>query len=324
MCWVFCCTLLGSSSSAAQEPAPLMRLSWVREEAAKSCPDVRSVERTVRERLGRDPFADSAELAAEVWLSRDGAGFVARIQLRGQNGELQGERSLRSDGSCDTLADAVALALALSIDPDAALAPRPAPPQAAPAEARAQQLARPNQTKPRETAAPAPRLPAGSLSASMLGAHGLLPGIALAARLEGELALGPRFRLFATGAFFPEQSTAGGDFAFGLSTGGLGGCLDFAFGRISVAPCAAIVAGQLHSVVRNGEPTRPGAHLWTAASALARLRVTLLPALFLELSAGAFVPFRAEEFRVMGRSQTVFRQTAVAPVLGLGMGTTFR
>jgi hypothetical protein len=325
-CWALAVVLASTARADGPVQVPRLRVSWVREEAARSCPDVRGVERAVRERLGRDPFADTAELAAEVLLDHDETGFVARIQLRTSQGELQGERILRSDQSCTTLADAVALALALYIDPDAALAPRASPqPPAAPAASHAERLTSPRQAPAPAPAAPAgPRGPRGSLSGAAALAHGLLPGIAVGARLEGELALGAGFRLLASGVFFPEQSTGGGDFAFGLGAGGLGGCYEVHVGRVALAPCAALVAGELHSVVRNLEPTRPGGHLWLAASLLARLRVGLVSSVFAELGAGAWLPFTPERFRVMGRSQTVFSQSAAAPALALGIGTTFR
>jgi len=110
-------------------PAPTARLVVERAADTDRCarpfaePSLRSL---VAARLGgRDPFVVAAAREARVRFSRSAARFVATIVLTEPDGR-QGERRL-SDSDCDQLVRAVALALALAVDPLALDAPAKPP-----------------------------------------------------------------------------------------------------------------------------------------------------------------------------------------------------
>jgi hypothetical protein len=327
------------ADGAGPQAEPL-RLSWVREETAGSCPDARAVAGRVRDRLGRDPFADSAEIAAEVVVAEQGGTFVARIRIRADGGALRGERIITSEGSCETLTAAVALALALYVDPEAALRPRnsgraetaAAIPRVTPqAETRAGAAAPPptSITPPSvdaaEHAAREPLARGTSLSAGWLVGADLVPGVAPAARIAAEHQPMPRVHVLLGGAFFPEQRTSDGRFGFGLAAGGAGVCVDaLATAFLEVGPCLSVLAGEIHAVVYTLDPTRPGGRFWMGTEALGRVRLRVLPPLFLDIGAGAWVPFVRHRFDVTGQPEKVFQEPALAPVVDLEIGATFR
>lgn len=97
-------------------------LSVQRSEAASSCPDQVRLRRAIAERLGRDPFSDSAPLgdarSLSVQFSRDGGRHLATVSLVEAQGRATGTRELSSTASdCTELAGAVVLAATIAIDP---------------------------------------------------------------------------------------------------------------------------------------------------------------------------------------------------------------
>ena len=302
-----------------------IRLSWVREEGAADCPDARVIEQRAKAWLGRDPFSPAAETAAEITVARRADGFVARIRVRGKDGVVVGERVLTSEEPrCETLASAVAFALALQVDPEAALRPKrlakvEPPPRAAPAapappERTAKPVEPPRRTSPREA----------SLSVGAVAVAGLVPGLAGGARLAAGLAWTPRWRVVLSTLLVPEQRTADRSVGFGLSALGAGACLDLLDGSVAqLAPCAELHGGEVHALVYALEPAPPGTRFWSAASAAARLKFRVFKPLSVELGAGLVLPFTRPRFQVEGRSDTVFRQSIVAPTADVSLGLTF-
>ncbi len=121
MSWLIAVAL--SSSLAAD---PTFRLVYARE--ALACPEQAALERSVAERLGRDPFSPSAERTVSVRMSRDGASLVAQIRVLEPNGAAAGQRQIVSSSEdCAELAAATALAVAIAIDPLVITRPAPDP-----------------------------------------------------------------------------------------------------------------------------------------------------------------------------------------------------
>lgn len=151
-------------------------------------------------RLGRDPFVPEATTAVRVRFEARGAQVVARVEVA-ERSSAPGVRSLEQPkGACDSLADAVAAAVATAIDPmgprPAPIAPTPAPAPLAPApSAPKEPPAAPVASAPAPAPAPSPageplRL---ALTAHGLGSIGVVPGPALGA-LVG---VGGRYGAFA-------------------------------------------------------------------------------------------------------------------------------
>lgn len=153
-----------------------------------SFPDEASFRARVTTRLGRDPFVPQAATAVRVQFEARGARVVARVEVA-EGSNVPGVRSLEQPkGACDSLADAVAAAVATAIDPmgprPVSPAPPPTPPPAA-APPPKEPPAAPSVAAPASPPAPAParsgpplRL---ALTAHGLGSVGVVPGPALGA-----------------------------------------------------------------------------------------------------------------------------------------------
>lgn len=128
-------------------PPPTARLEVEHAPGVPLCTDAEVLESRVAVRLkGRTPFSAEAERLARVVLSRSGRTHVAEITVTEPDGR-RGVRQLE-DRSCDELVEAVALALAIAIDPRRAYGLEPAAPH------------------PRRTAEPALRRPRAGVAES--------------------------------------------------------------------------------------------------------------------------------------------------------------
>lgn len=122
----------GPSGTAAQgEPFSLW---W---SAPEGCPDARSVESEILRLAGHAP---ASPLAVHATVTHDAERYRLEIMTRSEGGE--GSRTIEA-ASCDTIAEAAALIVALAIDPEAAAraaassAPRAPGPATAPESTRA-------------------------------------------------------------------------------------------------------------------------------------------------------------------------------------------
>jgi hypothetical protein len=89
-------------------PAPAVAEPGFVWQAPASCPDVDEVQLRVERRLGKD--VDGMLHGIEIEIERDGAGYVATVDLRGVT-VANDIRTLRSS-RCDELADAIAVIIA--------------------------------------------------------------------------------------------------------------------------------------------------------------------------------------------------------------------
>ena len=311
----FAVALSAHAVDAAAPPARQIRLSWVRDDGAASCPDARVIEARTRAWLGRDPFADDAPSAVEVTVGRQGEALVARIRIRADDGSPSGQRQITSE-DCDTLASAVALALAIHVDPDVIVGGTPPVPRSPP---------RPPEPPRSDTVTPAPaRSAEGSIAVGALVASGLLPSAAPGIRVAAGLALGPRWRVVVSGAMLPARETAGGPLAFGLAAAGAGACFALLEGRVGrLGPCAELHGGEFHALVYTLEAVPPGTRFWAGESTMARFELRALAPFSIALGAGVVLPATRPHFKVEGHSETAFREDAIAPLADLTVGLTF-
>jgi hypothetical protein len=115
--------LIGLIAGAHADAPKKSSLSWVRLEGAESCVATQPLARAVEQRLGRSVFvsASEAELSVEGRVEKK-KNWRAHVEVRDAQGKLLGKRDLESTAaSCDSLTAPLALALAVMIDPDAAL-----------------------------------------------------------------------------------------------------------------------------------------------------------------------------------------------------------
>jgi hypothetical protein len=115
---------------SAKPPAKVV-LDYRRLAGAEACPTRPALESQVREILGRSPFARKAPRTVRCVLRGEAGALAARVRLLdSRSGRMLGVRELSGTGpGCEELGGAVALAIALAIDP-LARPPRPPPPAA--------------------------------------------------------------------------------------------------------------------------------------------------------------------------------------------------
>ncbi len=118
---------------AAAEQKPSYRLAFTREPGAAMCPDASGVRAAVTAKLGYDPFRDDAPRTLAVVFGKSGAELRAQVELRDEAGVVTGARKLKSSAAgCGPLADDVAQAIAIAIDPLYLTPPPPASASVAP------------------------------------------------------------------------------------------------------------------------------------------------------------------------------------------------
>jgi hypothetical protein len=277
------CLLLASSvlvlthiASAQTEASARrqLRLSWVRGQAAASCPDGGHVEADVEQRLGWSPFVHSTEASesVEALVTRADDTWHAAIQLRAADGTSLGSRDVESSAaSCASLAAAAGLAIALMIEPllPAQPAPRPAP-IAKPAPKRAPEPEPEPLLEDNSESASAAAKVDGSVALGALAVNGVLPRFALGVTLTGSVRIVDQMYGAVSASLLPEQRLrrGGADVGFGMSLGGVGACYRVPVHRAwSVAGCASILLASLEVTVLSPQPIAPGARFWWAGSA---------------------------------------------------------
>ena len=327
-----------------------VRLEWIRARGAEACLARADIEERVSARLGRPVFSDAARGTIEGFVQREGETWVAHILARDESGRVTGSRDLTNNApDCSGLDAAVTLAVALVIDPEAALRPpssappRPlpvrlpvavppapplppappfptpaAPPPPPPAECPVERPC------PRAESVPEARsLPKATLGGRVLVASGLLPGAAAGFAVAAEVPL-TRWIDVTTGAFFlPEERTSNSEFGFGLTAAWLGACAvpwRARAPRVTLSLCGDLGLGAIHSVVYAFLPTNPGDRVWAGATASGQLRVRIAGPVALEAGAALVVPLIRQPFVVQGEGTAVFQESSAAAVGFGGVG----
>lgn len=102
------------------------RLELERATGAERCPERAEFESTVAARLGAAPWSPTATRLVRVVFAPEGKRLVGRLELL-DGAAVLGVREARSGGlDCDELAESLALAVAIALEPPAATPPRPA------------------------------------------------------------------------------------------------------------------------------------------------------------------------------------------------------
>jgi hypothetical protein len=105
------------------------QLVYARSTDAARCPDEGALREAVTARVGYDPFFPWAKRKVVAAITKRGRVFSASVELVDEEGFTHGAQELSTQGECGELLDAVALAIAIAIDPRllAAAAPATAP-----------------------------------------------------------------------------------------------------------------------------------------------------------------------------------------------------
>jgi hypothetical protein len=252
-----------------------IKLGWT---APPECGDAQAVERDVQSMLGETSIpASRPPIEAEVTLRR-AADARWDATLRTTTGELERERTLRAD-SCDEARRAIALLLALMLDPNARPegVARPEQEKPTPAPSAPPPPPPPPAPPPPPPAEPAPNRPGLLVGVSGVVDAGTLPDWGYGARLRLGLEIDRWSVELAYGAWLPRSGEsqalrgAGGNFT--LMQLGLGGCYQSSpAGRFSVQGCAGpALVGMRAAGFGVTDPGHATA-LWPALFAEAALR----------------------------------------------------
>jgi hypothetical protein len=294
----------------AAEPT---RLEWVRLEGAGSCIDSAELEARVKRRLGNDPFDPRAARSIEGVARRTSGVWHAQIAVRSYAGEANPPlRELESRAEdCDSLSNAVVLAVALAVDPSASLtdAPPKEIPPPPPVEA-------PKAPPPAPAVAPPTGLD-GRAEASAVAQMGLLPRASVGVGLGTAVAVSARLDIALRAAVFPGvQMTGDPSYSVGLFALDLELCaVALRTPGAEVRACAGPGAGILHAAVLTGDRAQPGERASFAAAIGLDAAVFVARSVAFDLGVRAAAPVNRYRFTLDGSSQPLFEQSAVA-----GMG----
>jgi hypothetical protein len=313
--------------------------TWTLGAGAESCASQAELERRVTARLGRDPFAVGAPRSLEARVTAKGRGRVAALTLRDRPGNALGERSFESsDASCASLEDAAVLAIALLIDPEAALAPTPpgggaaAPPGQAGTQApEARAVLWPIWIPVAVPARAPPQAPRSDPRPVRVGAAipltvalGPLPRAAVGTGLLVDIEPVRRAHLVASLSWLPAVSTDDGELSFSMVTGALGACVDpWSRWRWAIGLCAGIRAGAIEAVSHRLTPVDPGEQPWIQADASLRLSLQPVGPLWLGAEGGASLVALRPRFRIVGREGAALSPSRVGASASAWAGVRF-
>jgi hypothetical protein len=248
------CAALVSAAARAQSPGTDAELTW---QAPSSCLSREAVltetARLLASRAQRNPVQARADVAREEsgqWIA------TLTVAARGETSQ----RLLRA-ASCEGIASAVAVVLAVAIEGPLEEEERPPSRDVAPEPRRAP-------SSPSSTSTSRSKLVvagAGVLSEGVMPS--LVPGIE---ETVGWLAWTPTWRVRSvavTQAYAPSTTSQREGGTFVLWTAGLQECLDRAFGRMEVGPCAIAELASMVGLSIDAQKALHGSAAWVSAGA---------------------------------------------------------
>ena len=303
----------------------LVAFDW---RAPAGCPSAAEVRAEIDQLLG-EPIDESAraDLAVRAAVERREQWFVT---LDTRSGGTDGHRTLEA-ATCQGLASATALIVALMIDPDAVAAqaskakeaePAPPPP---PAPAAAPAVPAPGVP----ASPPRPRTTFGIAGLGAAGHLGVLPvaDVGLTAHL-GIVRRSLRIEL--RGAYGPrevrsdalsEAAGAHGKFRFWAAT--LAACWMVSRGWAEFGPCVDIEVGAVHGQGVRATETTSATTLWYGMGGGAGLVIEATPWLYFPMHADAIVPWRRPNYIFNNVDQPIFRAWPVGARLSLAAEARF-
>jgi len=319
-CVLAVATLSQSRPSAAQPAARSASLVVTRADGAQDCPDAAALVDQVRTIAGADVVAAGLGGAAsrtliQVAIEHNFSGYSAQISAAGAR---HGSRTLQDWGpTCSSLADAVAVTIAIFLDPYANPLPK------APASIAATAASPPASTvvKAHEPTPPSSFFAEASGGGALNVLAHSVPFVA------GQLGWrpSPRWAVALGGAILTTDSTApnGGRVELRLAYASLQAC-GTALGDVRGPNLAWCVAQQVGSLGGAGDRYRTSSseHAWWLAMALGpQATFPLTPALAWVLTGNAVIPWVRQGFdtQTNGLRTTAFRSPALGGLVSLGI-----
>ena len=259
--WLVLCGVAWVTAVNAQQ-SPASALLWERGPGAESCVDRLELLQAVTARLGRPVFGpDTLRTFEGVIRPRDGGpGFeVTWTTLRRGTDEPLGTRTLRSEtSSCDEMTEAIALTLAILVDPAAALgAPEPESelePQPEPEPEPEPEREPEPEPQPEPEREPEPGTPLRfRLDAGAQVSTGLMPSVAAGATLVGGVTVLGWLGLELSAEAWPQAGLEdeAGRATFSAYGGAIGACFDGVVDPL--VELSACVRGHLIALLGEGD-----------------------------------------------------------------------
>jgi hypothetical protein len=316
--------------------------------AVGDCPGIQAFEASVRSRTARARFVDEGQSRTFHVSIHDGSHPAGQLVVH-RGDAIEGARSV-TGSSCAQVADAMALVVALAIDPAALAGAAPAPPS--PATSSSAEPS-PADTSP---AAPAPATPLPPPAAAptaiepespgtparieerphtlFIGADadvtgGVAPSALVSVepivgwRLPSRGLLAPSFRASFLRTSSSAVETDGGSTSFTWTAGRVDACvLSWPPGPAHLLACARLEGGVLDATSSGV----PGAHTeeraWFAAGPVARAEWAVLGALFVEAGVAPMVRLTSYRFRLLP-DDTIYQVPPVGLEAEAGLGVHF-
>jgi len=337
-------TLIGVSRA---EPRYPVHLEW---SAPEGCPTASDIEAGVQDLLGAKPQASASGRLDVRASARRGPGDLWLGEVETRLGSKVGRRSLQTE-SCRAVADATALIVALTLDPEAVAARRraavpvataaaiPPVPSSRPAAASLPPVAAAS-TSPRASAER--RAPEAGRSGEATGVSvwlagfaaldlGMLPRAALGAGLAAGLGwrrstLGIGFQDFAKVSASIEGTSPVAGGTFHLLAGWVAACPAVGAGAFDWGACARFELESMSGTGSGVDRMYSNSFLWAAVGGGALGRFHINRALSIPLELGFVVPLASPSFTLKGVTENagrVHRPAAVAGRVALGLALAF-
>lgn len=317
-------TLASFGANAEDLPGPRVHLRWDLAAGAEACISAAELVSAVESRLEQPVFTSEAEadllIEGRIEATSEVVGYRGLIVTRRKDGSRLGNRELRSDGhDCRKLDGALALAIALTIDPDPVTRAEPPPPVI-------------TRTPPAMTVelpghSPRPWRFGGDLSAVM--GFGILPSadVGLRAELTVQPPRWPAIEIGGSVWLERETRTDTRGARLSLWTVGASLCpLTYRRQSVSLGGCVGAQAGQLRAEGIGFDENQRRSEAIAYGVGSSRLDVPLAGTASLRIAAAMWIPFARPRFFYEDSSAVrhdVYQPPHLAGVLALGLHAAF-
>lgn len=305
--------VLGNARPVCAGEAGALTFSW---QAPAGCPSRDDLRAEIARLLGGDTrVPQNGDIKARAVVAHGQTWSLAiETELAGR----PGQRSIEA-ASCQDLADATALIIALMIDPDA-VAAHATPPKPIPATPSVQAGPVP---------AKQPRSVEYLVGIHAAGSYGTLPSVDVG--LGGGVGLaGRRWRAELRGTYGLRReqkamaaAPAGAYGLFGFTSATLAACFNLGREGSAFGPCADYELGVISARGFGVSESLPAQTLWSALGAGAYAAIRLGSHFSLPLHVDVLAPLRRTEFVFKNEPGRVFQAPAVGVRIGLGVELHF-
>jgi hypothetical protein len=323
-------------SSAARADPIQASLAVTRDDGSRGCPDSATLAERVETVAGKRLFDSALDAERDTWVTvefvRDFGGYRAVISARGSR---QGTRALDDVGpECTSLADAVAITLAILLDPPLTKGEASSPALAAavpvavtPAAVTSATVAvPPTDSLPSGTSTPAKgREPVTfGLEGSAGASFAVLDGVAPLVEAGGRARLSDVLALALGGGFVPPDRVESGSGSVDVSLvfGYFRACANLLpRRRIVLEACLEPMLGGLSGSGNEYETTDTEWVFWSAAAGVLQGYGTISESVLWSIRARLLTPFVKHGFSVSrgGDQEEVFKLSGIGGTLAIGL-----